>query len=133
MIQYLLDTNICIYIIKRKPIQVINKLQSLNISEVGISSITLSELEYGVAKSSRPDQNKVALAEFLSPVEILPYDDNAAEEYGKVRSTLESMGTPIGSLDMLIAAHSLALDCILVTNNEKEFLRVPDLHVENWV
>jgi len=104
----------------------------LRIADVGISSITLSELEYGVAKSQKPQQNKLALAEFLAPIEILPYDDMAAEQYGEIRALLEKKGTPIGSLDMLIAAHALSLNSILVTNNESEFRRVPGLIVENW-
>jgi tRNA(fMet)-specific endonuclease VapC len=132
VISYLLDTNICIYIIKKRPEQVIERLRHTRISEVGVSSITLSELEYGAAKSSRPAQNKLAIIEFLAPFEILPYDDMAAQEYGKVRAYLEKQGTPIGSMDMLIAAHALSLNCILVTNNEREFRQIPTLKIENW-
>jgi tRNA(fMet)-specific endonuclease VapC len=132
VISYLLDTNICIYIIKKRPEQVIERLRHTRISEVGVSSITLSELEYGAAKSSRPAQNKLAIVEFLAPFEILPYDDMAAQEYGKVRAYLEKQGTPIGSMDMLIAAHALSLNCILVTNNEREFRQIPTLKIENW-
>ena len=128
----LLDTNICIYIIKKKPDQVIERLRNTRVPDVGVSSITLSELEYGVAKSARPEQNKLAIVEFLAPLEILPYDDMAAQEYGKVRVYLEKQGTPIGSMDMLIAAHALSLNCILVTNNESEFRRIPALKIENW-
>ncbi len=130
--RYLLDTNICIYIIKQKPARVIRRLRKLSISDVGISTITLSELEYGVEKSSRPAQNKLALAQFLAPLEIVPYDDRAAAAYGRIRATLEKQGKPIGALDFLIAAHALALGSTLVTNNESEFRRVPDLTVENW-
>jgi len=133
MINYMLDTNICIYIIKMKPAKVIERFKQTPISEIGISSITLSELEYGVEKSSKPDQNRFALAQFLAPLEILPYGDDAATQYGIVRFFLEKQGTPIGSLDMLIAAHVLSLECILITNNEKEFNRVPNLTVDNWV
>jgi len=93
----------------------------------------LSELEYGAAKSARPAQNKICLLEFLAPLEIISYDDVAAQEYGKIRTYLEQQGTPIGSMDMLIAAHALSLDCTLVTNNEREFSRVPSLKIENWV
>ena len=127
MIKYLLDTNICIYVIKQKPLEVIHHFQSLTVSEVGISSITLSELEYGVSKSTRVAQNKLALAQFLASIEILPYDDLAAREYGAIRARLEQLGTPIGALDTLIGAHALAMNCILVTNNEKEFARIPCL------
>ena len=133
MISFLLDTNTCIYIIKRQPEKTLVKLQSLDIASVGVSSITVSELEYGVSKSTRPEQNKLALAEFLAPLEILPYDDLAAAKYGDLRAFLESQGTPIGPLDTLIAAHALALGCTLVTDNEREFSRVSGLVVENWV
>jgi tRNA(fMet)-specific endonuclease VapC len=133
MIKYMLDTNICIYIIKKKPTDVIERFRQTPISQIGISSITLSELEYGVAKSSKPDQNQFALAQFLAPMEILPYDDEAAQQYGRLRALLEKQGTPIGSLDMLIAAHVLSINCILVTNNEKEFNRVANLKIDNWV
>jgi tRNA(fMet)-specific endonuclease VapC len=133
VITYMLDTNICIYIIKKKPEQVIERLAHTRISDVGVSSITLSELEYGAAKSTRPEQNKLALLQFLAPLEILAYDDMAAQEYGRVRAYLEKRGTPIGSMDMLIAAHALSLNCTLVTNNESEFRRVPALKMENWI
>jgi len=129
----MLDTNICIYIIKRKPAKVIERLKRTKISHIGISSITLSELLYGVSKSSRPEQNQVALTQFLAPLEILPYGDEAAQYYGYLRAHLEKHGTPIGSLDMLIAAHALSIDCTLITNNEKEFIRIPDLKIDNWV
>ena len=132
MINYLLDTNICIYIIKKQPIQVIRKLQEHDISEIGISSITLSELEYGVSKSAKREQNKLALAGFLAPIEIVSYDDKAAGVYGDIRAFLEKKGMPIGSLDTLIGAHALSLDCILVTNNTKEFDRIPNLFIEDW-
>ena len=129
----MLDTNICIYIIRQKPVKVIKQFCQTQISAIGISSITLSELEYGVRKSAKPAQNQFALAQFLAPLEILPYDDIAAHYYGNVRTYLEKQGMPIGSLDMLIAAHSLSLDCTLITNNEKEFTRIPNLKVANWV
>ena len=132
MIPYMLDTNICIYIIKERPEQVIERLRHTRISDVGVSTITLSELEYGAAKSSRREQNKLAILEFLAPLEILPYDDMAAREYGKTRAYLEKQGTPVGSMDMLIVAHALSLNCILVTNNESEFRRIPALKIENW-
>ena len=132
MIHFLLDTDTCIYIIKRHPSQVLARLQTLEISTIGISSITLSELEYGVEKSSSPTQNKLALAAFIAPLEIAPYDDLAAGSYGLTRVFLERNGTPIGPLDTLIGAHALSLQCTLVTNNEQEFSRIPDLILENW-
>ena len=133
MMKYMLDTNTCIYIIKRKPVEVINRFRQFQISQVSISSITLSELEYGVIKSSKPEQNHLALAQFLAPIEILPYDNGAAQHYGELRLYSEKHGTPIGSLDMLIAAHALSTGCILITNNVKEFERVPNLKINNWV
>ena len=130
--KYMLDTNICIYVIKKKPDKVIRRLRELRLSDVCISSITLSELEYGVEKSARRDRNKIALVKFIAPIEVIAYDDFAAAQYGKIRSSLEKNGMPIGALDMLIAAHALAQDLILVTNNDREFKRVPVLKIENW-
>ena len=129
---YMLDTNMCIYIIKKKPAYVIKRFQKARISNIGISSITLSELVYGAVKSLKPEQNHLALAQFAAPLEILAYDHKASQYYGDVRYHLEKQGTPIGALDMLIAAHALSMGCILVTNNEKEFNRVPNLKIENW-
>lgn len=129
---FLLDTNICIYVIKRKPIDVIKRFSQARISQIGISSITLSELLYGVSKSSKPEQNYMALVQLVAPLEILPYNNEAAQYYGNLRAHLEKQGTTIGSLDMLIAAHALSLAYTLVTNNEKEFMRVPGLKLENW-
>ena len=128
----MLDTNICIYLIRQKPPQVIRRLEATAVSVVGISSITLSELEFGVCKSGRPDQNRAALIGFLASLEVLLYDDMAAQHYGEIRAYLEQQGTPIGSLDTLIAAHARSLDCVLVTNNTSEFARVPRLGLENW-
>jgi tRNA(fMet)-specific endonuclease VapC len=131
--KFMLDTNICIYIIKSKPVTVINYLKNISVSDIGISTITLSELEYGVEKSQNKQQNKIALLQFLTPLEIVPYDDLAAKAYGRIRHVLEREGQPIGALDMLIAAHALSLNSILVTNNEREFPKVPELKVENWL
>lgn len=131
--KFMLDTNTCIYIIKRKPPDVIERFNQTEISQIGISSITLSELFYGVSKSSKPKQNQIALMQFVAPLEILPYSDEAAQYYGDLRAHLEKQGSPIGSLDMLIAAHALSIACTLVTNNEKEFIRIPNLKIDNWV
>lgn len=130
--EFMLDTNTCIYIIKQKPPDVIRRFKQTEISQISISSITLSELLFGVSKSSKPEQNQMALTQFIAPLELLPYDDEAAQYYGDLRAHLEKMGTPIGSLDMLIAAHALSIDCTLVTNNEKEFIRIPNLKIDNW-
>ncbi len=131
--KYMLDTNMCIYIITRKPQAVVEQFLHTEISQIGISSITLSELMYGVCKSSKPEQNQMALTQFMAPLEILPYGDDAAQYYGDLRVHLEKQGTSIGSLDMLIAAHALSTACTLITNNEKEFIRIPNLNIENWV
>lgn len=133
MKNYLLDTNICIYLIKKKPKKILERLKTMNISRIGISSITLSELEYGVEKSQQPQRNRLALIGFVTPLEVYYYDDVAAKKYGEIRATLERRGKVIGPYDMLIAAHAKALDQILVTNNEREFKRIPGLKVENWV
>jgi|SRR3989339_201879 len=130
--KYILDTNICIYIIKKKPATVLNNLRKINFDDICISSITLSELEYGVNKSSDPGRNKLALIEFLVQIKILPFDEIAASEYGKIRASLESAGKPIGSMDMLIAAHALSQNLILVTNNRREYNRIKDLKIINW-
>lgn len=131
--KYLLDTNICIYIIKNSPRSVIDKFHALRIGDLGISSITLAELEYGVSKSTHKAKNQEALYKFITPLEILHFDSLAAQFYGHVRADLERQGKPIGSMDMMIAAHALSLNTILITNNVKEFTRVKSLHVENWV
>jgi tRNA(fMet)-specific endonuclease VapC len=131
--QYLRDTNICIYIIKRKPQQVLKKFESFSLGEIGISSITLAKLEFGINKSPNRERNKEALNQFIIPLEILTFDYNAAIEYGKIRSELENKGTPIGPLDTLIGAHALSLNVTLVTNNEREFKRINNLKVENWI
>jgi tRNA(fMet)-specific endonuclease VapC len=131
--KFMLDTNVCIYIIKRKPADLLERFKQTDISEISISSITLSELFYGVSKSSKPEQNFMALTQFVAPLGILPFGGEASQYYGDLRAYLERLGTPIGSLDMLIAAHALSLASTLVTNNEKEFNRVPNLKIENWV
>ncbi len=131
--KYLLDTNICIYLIKKKPPEVHKRFQSLQVGDVGVSTITVSELQYGVAKSQNAERNQDALQEFLLPLEILPFEESAAFHYGKIRTLLERQGSSIGAMDLLIAAHALALAVPVVTNNEREFSRVPGLTVENWV
>ena len=131
--RYILDTNICIYLIKRQPREVIDKFQEITPGEIAISSVTVAEMMYGVAKSQHQDKNKAALKSFLAPLEIVDFGFKAAQHYGIVRANLEKMGTPIDAYDLMIAAHALSLDLILVTNNEREFQRIPDLIVENWV
>ncbi len=129
----LLDTNICIYIIKRKPEEVLCHFQQYHPGDIGISSITLAELQYGVAKSQTSQRNAEALAEFLIPLEVLSFGELATQTYGTIRALLEQQGNIIGAMDLLIAAHALSLGAVLVTNNVKEFERVPELKIENWV
>ncbi len=131
--KYMLDTNICIYLIKKKPENVLIKLHSNIDNGVSISAITLAELIHGVEASAYPQKNALALNLFLSIVDILPFDDVAAAEYGKICTALRRQGNLIGTMDMLIAAHAKAKGLIIVTNNVREFERVEDLRIENWV
>lgn len=131
--KYMLDTNICIYAIKKNPIQVLEKFSATNKSDMCISSITFAELEFGVCKSNDPAKNKLTLMLFLAGIKILPFDEAAAIEYADIRTALERRGTPIGANDLLIAAHARSLQLTLVTNNVKEFERVDGLQVENWI
>lgn len=130
--KYMLDTNICIYIIKQKPSRVLKRFKEYSPGDILISSISLAELRYGAEKSLHVKQNLDALSGFIIPLEIVPFDERAADEYGKVRTQLEKAGQPIGSMDMLIGAHALSLGVMIVTNNTKEFRRIKSLKVENW-
>ena len=130
--KYLIDTNICIYIMNQRPSVVIKKFKRFEPGEIGISTITVSELQYGIAKSLHRDKNQKRLEEFTTPFEILAYDTAAARIYGDIRFQLEKSGKLIGPLDMLIAAHALSRGLVLVTNNEKEFKRIKNLKVQNW-
>lgn len=130
---YMLDTNICIYAIKNKPASVLRRMKNHLQNGLCISAITLCELEHGVEKSQYSEKSAAALIRFLSILEILPFDDSAAVEYGKICAYLQKRGTPIGTMDMLIAGHARAEDLVLVTNNLREFERVPGLKLENWV
>jgi tRNA(fMet)-specific endonuclease VapC len=129
----MLDTNLCIYIIKKHPQSVIDRFSAFPVGDIGISTITLAELEYGVSKSSQPRRNRDALRQFIAPLEIAEFNDRAAEAYGRIRAALEKRGQPIGAMDLLIAAHASSLAVRLATNNEREFKRVDGLRVENWL
>ncbi|MCI9456091.1 MAG: type II toxin-antitoxin system VapC family toxin [Oscillospiraceae bacterium] len=129
---YMLDTNICIYVMKNKPERVLERFRKELNAGICISSITLAELEYGMKHSSNPAKNEQSLLKFLLPLSVLPFDPAAASEYGEIRAYLQGQCTPIGPLDMLIAAHARAAKLILVTNNVREFERVPGLKAENW-
>jgi len=129
----MLDTNICIYIIKNKPKSVKERFREFEIGELCISTITVSELMYGAYKSEHTEKNLKAIESFLLPFEIVDYDFKASMEYGKIRAYLEKKGKVIGNMDMQIAGHAFALDLVLVTNNTKEFERVEGLVLDNWV
>jgi tRNA(fMet)-specific endonuclease VapC len=131
--KYLLDTNICIQIIRQKPGRLLSRLTALPVGDVGLSTITVAELQVGVRKSRDPGRNAEALALFLLPLEIAAFDYAAAEAYGHIRAALESAGTQIGPLDTLIAGHAVSLKATLVTNYVAEFSRVPGLRIENWL
>ena len=130
--RYMLDTNICVYLIRRRPGMLAQALAQHSTADVTISAITVADLEFGVQKSIHVAQNRQALDLFLAPFTFLEFDQDAATTYGSVRAFLESQGTPIGSLDTLIAAHALSRGLTLVTNNTREFSRVPGLTVEDW-
>ena len=131
--KYILDTNICIFIIRKRLPTVLQKFVKFLPDELGISTVTLSELRYGADKSTNPGKNHAALDSFLAPILILDFDTECADYYGKVRSDLERRGVPIGPLDTLIAAQCLRLKVPLVTNNTKEFSRVTGLQLEDWI
>lgn len=129
----MLDTNICIALIRRKPPQVLKRFAAYKVGDIGISWVTLAELEFGVAKSRHREENQAALDEFVLPLEIASLDREVARVYGQVRATLEKKGTPIGALDMMIGAHALALGATLATNNTREFARISGLTVVDWL
>jgi len=128
----MLDTNVSIYLIKEHPASVIERFTAHPVGDIGISVITLAELEYGVTKSTRPAQNREALEQFISPLDVVPFARAATAAYGRLRTALEKKGQPVGSMDLLIAAHALSLNVRLITHNVKEFGRVPGLRIEDW-
>ena len=130
---YLLDTNICIYIINNNPRVVVNKIKKLKPHQIKLSAITIAELEYGVSKSKYREKNRNAMVDFASAFDILPFDDNDAEVFGLIRADLEKRGQIIGPYDMQIAAQAVGRELILVTNNVGEFSRIKELKIENWV
>jgi len=131
--RFMLDSDICIYLIKKRPENVIKRIGESLSDGIVISSITLAELEFGVANSAYPEKNSNALIQMLSSINILPFDSRAAAAYGPLRAELQQSGLPIGALDMLIAAHAKSLNLTLVTNNVREFSRINGLKIENWV
>ena len=132
MLRYLLDTNICIYVIKNRP-ESVRQTFNANAEWLCISSVTLAELIYDAEKSAKPEHNLAVVGHFAARLDILPFDDNAASHFGQIRAGLERAGTPTGAYDMMIAAHARSRGLTIVTSNEREFDRVPGLVVENWV
>lgn len=132
MLRYLLDTNIVIYVIKRRPIEALDTFNRHS-GQMAISSITLAELIHGAEKSAQTAQNLRVVEDFASRLEVLPYTPKAAHHYGQIRASLEKAGQPIGVNDLHIAAHARSEGLVLVTNNEREFNKVPALQVENWI
>lgn len=130
---YLLDTNICIYIIKKQPPSVFKRFEQLEIGKVSMSVVTFGELEYGATKSNNSAKAHEILLELINYIPVLPMENAGAHHYAKIRTRLEKLGTPIGNNDLWIAAHALALGCTLVSNNTKEFSRIEELQLENWV
>ena len=128
----LLDTDICIHLIREKPRSILERLNEHAVGDIGISVITLAELEYGASKSSKPVRNRQALDQFIAPLVVADFDRSATGAYGKLRMTLERKGQMIGAMDLLIAAHALSLHARLVAHNVREFARVPGLRVETW-
>lgn len=131
--KYMLDSNICIYIMKNDPEKVAVSFKKFHAGDIAVSSIVLSELVFGAYKSKQLQNNLIALKEFMEPINILSYNESAAYCYGELRASLEKNGTPIGALDTLIAAHALSINATLITNNTKEFSRIKHLRCENWV
>ena len=131
MSRFMLDTNICIYVINKKPSTVLERFRQEAPGNIALSSISAAELAFGVTKSGS-NKNKEALSLFLAPLTLLPFDESVIWHYGAIRTQLEKQGTPIGPMDTMIAAHALSKGLTLVSNNVAEFERVPDLHLENW-
>jgi len=130
---YLLDSNICIYIINKHPEQVVEHIKSLQPHQIKLSAISIAELEYGVSKSKSREKNRNALVHFASAFDIIDFNDKDAEVFGLIRANLEKYGKVIGPYDMQIAAQAISRDLILVTNNIKEFNRIGELRLENWI
>lgn len=132
-LRYLLDTNICIYIAKQKPIHVLHKFEHLSVGEAGMSIITFGELLYGVQKSQHQKKSMTILSELVTLIPALPLETDVGKHHGKIREKLEQQGKLIGNNDLWIASHALSLEVVLVTNNVKEFSRIPHLKIENWI
>lgn len=133
MKRYMLDTDTCSYIIKEHPVSVQRRFQKLTMEQLCISIITYAELAYGVERSSSRRINRPIIEDFVRYLDVIDWDVEAANQYGVIRAELETTGTPIGAMDMMIAAHAKSLKAVLVTNNQKHFLKVKGLKIENWI
>lgn len=130
---YMLDTNTCIYIIKKRPAKVLKRFEAVASDQICISVVTHAELQYGVERSAKAEHNQRILDEFVARLTVRAWDQDSVAHYGRIRHHLEQKGTPIGNMDLLIAAHALSTSCTLVTNNRREFKRVPGLKTANWI
>ena len=130
---YMLDSNICIYIMKERPEQVVKKFQTLHAGDIAVSSVILSEMAFGAYNSQHCEKSLSLLKSFMVPISVLPYTEHVAYFYGEIRAYLQNKGSVIGQLDIMIAAHALSENATLVTNNTREFKRVKNLKLENWV
>ncbi len=130
---YMLDTDMCSYIIRERPIGVLEHFRKLAMEQICISTVTYAELLYGVERSSSKRINRPIIDDFVQHLDVIEWDNAAAEQYGKIRANLEVRGKPIGAMDMMIAAHAKSIKAVLVTNNQKHFARIKGLKVENWV
>ncbi len=133
MIRYMLDTDICSYVIRERPLEVFEKFKKVEVNQLCISVVTYAELIYGVEHSSSRKINRPIIDDFVRHLDIITWDEDAAEHYGKIRAFLRAEGNIIGSMDMMIAAHARSRNMTLITNNDKHFKRVPNLRIENWV
>ncbi len=132
MIKYMLDTDICSYIMREKPLEVLRRFNGLEMEQFSISIITYAEFMYGIENSPNSKKHRVTVEKFILHVDILPWDQAAAEHYGQIRAELQKKGNSIGAMDMMIAGHARSIKRTLVTNNEKLFSRVSNLKIENW-
>jgi tRNA(fMet)-specific endonuclease VapC len=129
----MIDTDICVELIRKKSISLLRRIEMHKPEKLFLSSITVSELEYGASKSLKPELNRMALTQFVSPFSIISYDAACAAKYGEIRAALEKKGKVIGAMDLLIAAHAITAGCILVTANTREFERIDELKLVNWL
>jgi tRNA(fMet)-specific endonuclease VapC len=130
---YLLDTNICIYAIKNKPVHLFDRIKANINNGINISSLTIAEMEFGIENSLKPQENRIALLKFISLFNIVYFDDQDAIPYGRLKAKLKKEGNIIGPIDMLLAAQAISKKLIFVTNNIKEFSRIDNLKLENWI